>query len=434
MTFLTSPYIVQKIVVIINIFIMLISLFDLFFFIKRRAKPYYVTVLGMINFLVSSLITLFLISFIKSDNFENIPQISLWAINRSIWLYLFVEILLLSLSIVVFILGYKFDKNYISKSSIKEGFDYLPTGICFYEESGVLMLTNIKMNDLCLKILKHPLINGLDFWNSLRKKELIFPCLRLNDEEKPIIKIDNNIYSFKRIIHKIDGEIIYEIVATDITTKYNLSIDLEKKNKELILFNKRIRDYGDNINELIAKKETLNAKIYIHDELGRLLLLTKKALSKEMSKEEKSQLLNLWQRDLLSFKETKQNKNFDTYNGLYLAAKSIGVIVEINGIKPKEKKIKSVVINASIECITNTIKYTKGNIVKVNIIDEKNIYIITIKNNGNQPNSEIIERGGLSSLRSLVEREGGTMNIISLPEFELKIIMPKEKENDEWEI
>ena len=115
MTFLTSPYIVQKIVVIINIFIMLISLFDLFFFIKRRAKPYYVTVLGMINFLVSSLITLFLISFIKSDNFENIPQISLWAINRSIWLYLFVEILLLSLSIVVFILGYKFDKNYISK-------------------------------------------------------------------------------------------------------------------------------------------------------------------------------------------------------------------------------------------------------------------------------------------------------------------------------
>ena len=58
---------------------------------------------------------------------------------------------------------------------------------------------------------------------------------------------------------------------------------------------------------------------------------------------------------------------------------------------------------------------------------QKNYFIITITNNGIPPKVEIKEGVGLSSLRTLIEREGGNMTIISLPTFMLKIIVPKEK-------
>ncbi len=428
MTFLQSPYLIQKIIIIINIFILIISVFDLFFCIKRKAKPYYCTIIETIIFIISSFVLICLFSFVKSNSIEKVPNIARWMINIPIWIYILLSILFFSLSIVVFIIGYKFDKKHISNVSIKESFNNLPSGICFYDQNGVLQLANIKINDLCIKITGHQLLNGADFWNILISNEPILNCIRLKCGERPIIKtFDHNVYSFKRIIHKINNDIIYEIIATDITIKYNLSVDLEKKNKELELLNKHMREYGENINEIIIAQEILNTKIHIHDELGKLLLLTRRALSQDIKEQERNELLALWKDDLIGFSKTKQKKNSDTYTGLYVAAKAIGVTIDIKGIKPKEKRLKNIIINAAIECITNTVKHAKGNVVNVEICAQKNYFIITITNNGIPPKVEIKEGVGLSSLRTLIEREGGNMTIISLPTFMLKIIVPKEK-------
>ena len=52
-------------------------------------------------------------------------------------------------------------------------------------------------------------------------------------------------------------------------------------------------------------------------------------------------------------------------------------------------------------------------------------YTIEITNDGEKPKGEIIEGGGLSGLRLLVERENGTMIIHSAPQFELIIELPQ---------
>ena len=428
MTFLSSPYAVQKTILIINVIILIFSIFDLFLCFKRKAKPYYCTILETIIFLITSFILICLFSYVKVDYFNEIPNVSKWLINRPIWIYILLSILFISFSVSSFIIGCKFAKRHISNDSIKESFNNLPSGICFYDEDGLLQLANLKINDLCLKITGKKLLNGKDFWNLLTKNQLTLNCIRLKNGEKPIIKIDDfNIFSFKRNIHQIDGDIFYEIIATDITMKYNLSLDLEKKNNELKLFNERIRDYGENINEIIIAKETLNAKIHIHDELGRLLLLTRQNLSQDMNKQEVHKLISLWKGVLISFIGINQKKNTDSYNGLYNAAKAIGVTIEIIGEKPKDARTKNIVIKASVECITNTVKHANGNFVKIEIFDEKYYSVITITNNGKPPLVEIKEGGGLSSLRMLVEQEGGSMSIISYPSFMLKINVPKEK-------
>lgn len=428
MTYLQSPYFIQKIIIIISIFILIITVFDLFFCIKRKAKPYYCTIIGIIILIILSFVLICLFPFAKSNNIEEIPNISRWMINIPIWVYILIELLFLSLSIIVFIIGYKFDKKYISNKSIKESFDTLPRGICFYDKNGVLLLTNIMIDDLCLKITGHHLLNGVDFWNILISNEPISNCVRLKCGEKPMIKtFDYNVYSFKRIIHKINDDIFYEINATNITTKYNLSIDLQNKNRELEIFNKRMREHGENINKIIIAEEILNTKIHIHDELGKLLLFTRRALSQDIKEQERNELLALWKDDLIGFSKAKERNKSDTYKSLYTAAKSIDVTINIIGNKPKEKRLKNIIINASIECITNTVKHAKGDIVNVEICAQKNYFIITITNNGIPPKVEIKEGVGLSSLRTLIEREGGNMTIISLPTFMLKIIVPKEK-------
>ena len=50
-------------------------------------------------------------------------------------------------------------------------------------------------------------------------------------------------------------------------------------------------------------------------------------------------------------------------------------------------------------------------------------YNVRIRNNGNQPDNEITEGGGLSNIRQKIEKAGGYMKIQSTPEFELCIGM-----------
>lgn len=54
---------------------------------------------------------------------------------------------------------------------------------------------------------------------------------------------------------------------------------------------------------------------------------------------------------------------------------------------------------------------------------------VVFTNNGNPPESEIVEKGGLATLRSMVEAAGGTMEIGTENGFELRISLSKETED-----
>ena len=324
------------------------------------------------------------------------------------------------------VMGYRSDKRHVSRMSVKESFDNLPSGICFYEESGLLRLANVQIKELCMKVTGKPLLSGAEFWNTLTAGQPIEPNERIASDKTPMIRTDDGkVYSFERIEHETDGKKVCEIVATDITRKYELSEDLSKKNKELAALNRRMRVYGENIQALTAEKETLNAKIRIHDELGKLLLSTRKSLSEDLTPESKRELLSAWKTDLLAMGSARSEKVTDTYSGLYAAAKSVGVTLKITGRKPEEKQLKKIVVTAAIECITNTVKHAKGNAVTVTLTEKGLFLEIAVTNNGEPPKSTIKEGGGFSSLRQLVEREGGVMKIQSRPRFCLEITLPK---------
>ena len=55
----------------------------------------------------------------------------------------------------------------ITRATIKESIDHLPTGFCFYAHNGRVMLVNHRMNQLCHDLLGHALQNGVQMWERI---------------------------------------------------------------------------------------------------------------------------------------------------------------------------------------------------------------------------------------------------------------------------
>lgn len=429
MNYITAPYVVQTLISILYFSLIIFSLCIAFLCSHHKHKYVFIITESMITIFFSILL-IGCLTYFDIDDISKLDPLSTFAVSIPVSIDFLLLSLFTLLNLFITIVLIRNRKNTISKRSIKEAFDDLPCGICFYEASGVTRLVNSKRNDFSIRITGEYLLNGKKFISILTDENIKRNSLSHQEEEEYIISLDDHVYSFRRREHQLSDKSLYEIIATDITRKHQLSRELNKKNKELSSFNKRMRQYGETIEELTIEKETLSAKRNIHDKLGKLLILSRQSLDKDRTEEEKEVLLSTWKNTLIAFESMKENESNDTYDELFKAAKDIGISIIFCGRRPESKKGKKIAAKAIIECMTNTIKHAKGNEVYVSFKERNRFIEIQITNNGEQPKEEIKEGGGLSSLRLLIEREGGSMKIISFPRFEMNITIEKGEEYD----
>lgn len=429
MNYITAPYVVQTLISILYFSLIIFSLCTVFLCSHHQHKYVFIITESRITIFFSILL-IGCLTYFDIDDISKLDPVSTFAVSIPVSIDFLLLSLFTLLNLFITIVLIRNRKNTISKRSIKEAFDDLPCGICFYEASGVTRLVNSKRNDFSIRITGEYLLNGKKFISILTDENIKRNSLSHQEEEEYIISLDDHVYSFRRREHQLSDKSLYEIIATDITRKHQLSRELNKKNKELSSFNKRMRQYGETIEELTIEKETLSAKRNIHDKLGKLLILSRQSLDKDRTEEEKEVLLSTWKNTLIAFESMKENESNDTYDELFKAAKDIGISIIFSGRRPESRKGKKIAAKAIIECMTNTIKHAKGNEVYVSFKERNRFIEIQITNNGEQPKEEIKEGGGLSSLRLLIEREGGSMKIISFPRFEMNITIEKGEEYD----
>ena len=429
MNYITAPYVVQTLISILYFSLIIFSLCTAFLCSHHKHKYVFIITESRITIFFSILL-IGCLTYFDIDDISKLDPLSTFAVSIPVSIDFLLLSLFTLLNLFITIVLIRNRKNTISKRSIKEAFDDLPCGICFYEASGVTRLVNSKRNDFSIRITGEYLLNGKKFISILTDENIKRNSLSHQEEEEYIISLDDHVYSFRRREHQLSDKSLYEIIATDITRKHQLSRELNKKNKELSSFNKRMRQYGETIEELTIEKETLSAKRNIHDKLGKLLILSRQSLDKDRTEEEKEVLLSTWKNTLIAFESMKENESNDTYDELFKAAKDIGISIIFSGRRPESRKGKKIAAKAIIECMTNTIKHAKGSEVYVSFKERNRFIEIQITNNGEQPKEEIKEGGGLSSLRLLIEREGGSMKIISFPRFEMNITIEKGEEYD----
>ena len=316
-------------------------------------------------------------------------------------------------------------RDKLSPGSVKESLDALPDGVCFFSEDGRILLSNRRMQHISSDITGIGILNGEKLWRCIEEKSVKTDV----SDGLVIFTSDSKVWNVRRSEIEAEGNRINEIVALDVTEQYELRRELEERNERLNSVNERLRIFSRNMSRLTAEKELLDAKIKVHDDLGRSLLAFRAYLTAEPSKRDRSRLLPLW-RYVISVmkKETVPSEEWDA---IEKTAESLHIQIEINGDLPAgladlpvSGEVRSAIMAAIRECLTNTARHARGDRLFVLIkcgADAPHGIRVEITNNGRMPLTPVQEAGGLSNLRHMVERAGGNMTIESSPQFLLRL-------------
>ena len=317
----------------------------------------------------------------------------------------------------------KFEKNSITRSSVKESLDYLNTGLCFAYKNGMVMLINHRMNNLSHTIFGRDLQNANAFWENLSNGEIQSGVTRLSMGANPSLRLpDKTVWTFSREV--IDG--ITQLTAAETTRLNILTEELNEKNAELSVMNERLRKYGENVDKLTREKERLETKTRIHRELGQALLTTRRYLRSESDNSQ--ELLDMLKRNITMLRmESESPKNDKPLDMLMKAAHSAGIEVIITRQMPKQEDVNRLFFEAATEALTNAVRHADAKKLCVELTEDNTAYSVCFTNDGNQPQNEIVEGGGLGSLRQKTEQIGGTMEVLNQPQFVLKLTVLKKR-------
>ena len=291
----------------------------------------------------------------------------------------------------------------ITPDSIREATNDITMGICFADPAGRIILCNETMRELSyMMISSYPqMIGELD--------TVLFPPGP--DGERPSSGIfffpSGNVRQFNSSRIAVSGEEGWrQITAQDVTELYRVREQLESENRRLAETNRKLRAMYDRMTDDIREKESLEMKVRVHDTMGR-------------------SLITIQDKEAVSILSDSQAPPDGDIADEMKNCEKLGVRLILNGYLPKDPGLERIVISAIRECATNCVRHAHGTYIAVDIQERHGIYSVTITNDGEKPKGEIIEGGGLSGLRLLVERENGTMLIHSAPQFELIIELPQ---------
>lgn len=311
---------------------------------------------------------------------------------------------------------YIWQREHISNLSVKQAVDKIPFGVCYYNNVGRILLINKAMTDLCEEIIGEPVQNG----HKTFEKILAMGSVIHLPGERAI-----SVYSDKCII---DSEEVELVTAFDISEEYKKTNILMQKEEELKEINEKLTSYNKEMVSVIALREVLNAKVKIHDELGSSLLATKKYLLRGGTAEERNRLIEGLRNNVRFLRQESEEDIYDEYEMIMNTAADIGMKVDIKGELPDAENSRHIAATAMHECLTNTIRHAGGDTLYVEVENWPGSYRIKYTNNGTVPDVPISEKGGLNSLRNLVEQSGGTMQITITDRYMLIIELPKEND------
>lgn len=317
-------------------------------------------------------------------------------------------------------------KEILTLNSVKETFDTLPAGICFFSKSGLPVLCNTQMRRLAYRLLG----KDLQLLQEL-KSALVTPA-----KDVEVLKIkgrngyrlpDGTVWAFSDTVVKSEAGIQYtQFTATEFTKLYNLQEELVERNAQLEEMITQVQRISENIAEITRQQEILTAKMRVHNKMGNCLLSARQYMVQDFPHDKKAQCLELWQSSLCALNdEIAAEDEPDACDEVVRIAKSIGVDVQIHGKMPQDANTAYLLIVALRECVTNALNHAGADLLYLTITNSNGQISAVYTNNGTQPNREIIEGGGLTSLRERIERSGGIMTVQSLPFYSLTLTLPE---------
>ena len=314
------------------------------------------------------------------------------------WIALIAGTMVISITLASFLRHWK--EEHITPMSVKDSIDMLDAGLCYWEDGGRIILSNKKMDEICLALSGEMLLNGEKFYNYLMSECIPMP--------------DGTIKYFFHNPAEFEDKQIHELIAADVTELYKKNELLEQETISLQKMNESLRRYNQNIEETVRKQEILDAKVYIHDEMNRLMLVTTANAETPTTEEDFKEILTLWRNNaILLGTESNQSRVNTDITEVNQLAELLGIQLGWQGEQPwtVPDSIREVFIMVAREAIANAVKHAEAKNITIAIHKNDEKLFIEISNDGKLPTGKISLGGGLTNIKRMVEEKKGQFKV-----------------------
>lgn len=325
------------------------------------------------------------------------------------------------------VIGETTHRKTVNQTSIKEAFDTLPTGVCFFNRAGLPVLCNHAMHRFSFAVCERDVQYITDLEECLADD--FTPANNVKRDGSSFVMPDGNVKYLKRsTVTQEDGSAYIQFIAMDITELYENRAELQEQNAQLRRAQAELKRLSANMVSITREEEILNTKMRVHDEMGRCLMAAQRYLRSDSDEGIPDSVATAWQRAVSSLKYNNDTNDEDMLAQIRKTCDFVKVSFLQKGELPKDDDVAYLLSCAVRECLTNAVRYAEATELHADFSETQTEATVVIYNNGKVPEGQIKEGGGLSTLRSRIEREGGRMNVQSLPVFRLTVTLPKGKE------
>ncbi len=310
--------------------------------------------------------------------------------------------------------GARYRRAHLTPTAIRETVSLLPEGLSVSRTDGTVLLSNLKINDICRELTGAVLSDANRFWEQIE-------TLGKEQDGQYLVKLPqrNAVWMFtKRRLSAEEGE-VDRIRATDVTERYRILEALEEKNAHLQDIQRRMKAVAERSGDMFVAQEEANARVALHNQLGQVLLMGLQCIEHPERTDAQVVWLTTQQMNafLLGEAGAPAQEKTDPVRDAIAIAGSIGVSVELRG-EPGQP-LRRLLAQAISECAANAVKHAQGDKLTVTAAERQ----FTVVNNGRPPKGPIAESGGLLALRRETEAAGGTMEIGYDPAFSLTVAL-----------
>lgn len=350
-----------------------------------------------------------------------------WLERLPLWSILLYTTVLGAITFRFVWLAFKTRPGTLDRSSIKESFDNLPTGLCFSTSEGFVLLANRKMEELCLELTGRDLQDAGNFWRGLTEHPEEMKATQLRYGEQPCFCLENQeIWTFQQDFLHTETRPVFQLMAVNITELYQLLEKLKENHSRLEKMNDRLKQYHENMESYVRSREILDTKMCIHKEIGQALLASRAYIHQDIQSLTEEEILNRWKYVVLLLKkEAEPTEHKNMWTQFVNAGREAGVQILVSGKLPLDPVQQEYLLMTGVEALTNAVRHGGADQLSITITERKDGRLqVSFSNNGKSPSGQIQEGGGLSALRIRLEEAGGSMEIRTEPKFCLSAVLP----------
>ena len=305
--------------------------------------------------------------------------------------------------------------------AVKEAMDNLPSGVCYFDANGLMLLCNRRMYALAFDLTGRDLQMLAELREALEAPPPGATAVR---EGELYLLPDGSVWKFSlTTLSDAFGGPVTQCLATEVTDLYQNAVELQRSNEKLAEINARIRQITENVAAIAREEEILRMKMQVHDQLGSSLLALRSYAQTPQGPAKKQELLAAW-RGSIRLLLGEAQEDADAFGELTAVAASLGLRVIRTGALPEDRRAAKLLTAAVRECVTNAVRHAGATELYAEFTNAEPYAELRVTNNGAPPTEEIVEGGGLSTLRRRIENAGGEMTLLARPRFELRVRCP----------